>query len=114
MAVYDVSKNAMDSVTSKGAKACSSAADVASNSDIVFTMLPNNDIVYESYAGKDGVFKGAKKNALLVDSSTISPDVAKRVCSEAKNSGLSFIDAPVSGGKVRFWRGSLGRLIVGF
>lgn len=64
-------------------------------------MLPNNHIVYDAYAGKHGVFEGAKKNTLLVDSSTISPDVARSVCGEARERGMEFIDAPVSGGKRR-------------
>lgn len=99
VAVYDIAKNAVEPVKSKGATACGTPAEVASQSDIVFTMLPNNAIVVDAYSGKDGVFSGAKKGSLLVDSSTISPDVAQHVAKAANGKGFEFIDAPVSGGK---------------
>lgn len=101
--MYDVSKPALDTVTKKGGVACDSPAQVASKSDIIFTMLPNNDIVLEAYGGKNGVFETAKKGSLLVDSSTISPDTAKTVHSQAKQHNLEFIDAPVSGGKSKLY-----------
>lgn len=100
VAVYDVEKSAIEPIKGKGAKSCTSPADVASHSDVVFTMLPNNDIVREAYNGKDGVFSGAKKGTLLVDSSTISPDVAQSIGTVANGKGFQFIDAPVSGGVV--------------
>lgn len=100
VAVYDIAKEAVEPVIRKGATDCSSPADVAAQSDVLFTMLPNNDIVADTYNGKNGVFSGAKKGALFVDSSTISPLVAQNVGSSAQEKGFNFIDAPVSGGVV--------------
>lgn len=61
-------------------------------------MLPNNDIVYNTYTGKNGVMEGAQKDTLFVDSSTISPAVAQKMSKKAEDEGFCFIDAPVSGG----------------
>ena len=98
MTVYDVDSSAVDTLVSKGAQKGSSPKEVAAASDQVVTMLPNNDIVRAVYSGADGVLAGAKKGALLIDSSTIDPAVSKEVAEAAKSKGAAFVDAPVSGG----------------
>lgn len=64
-------------------------------------MLPNNDIVLDTYLRNDGVLKGATKGKILVDSSTTAPSVSKKVFEHASKNNVEFIDAPVSGGKNR-------------
>ena len=89
--VFDVNKDAAKGL--KGDfKMASSPKEVADSSDVVVTMLPNNDIVKDVYEGADGVFKGSKAN-FYIDSSTIDPAVSKALAANA-----NFIDAPVSGG----------------
>lgn len=75
--MYDVSAPACDALKAKGANVCSTPKDVAKNADFVITMLPNNDIVSNTYEAivKDGV----SNKTIFIDSSTIDPNVAKSV-----------------------------------
>ena len=97
--VYDVDSSAVSALSSKGAVAAASPAEVAAQSDRLVTMLPNNDIVRAVYTSSDGgVLGSVKKGALLVDSSTIDPAVSKEMSAAASAAGAAFVDAPVSGG----------------
>ena len=73
------------------------AASVAGTRAIV-TMLPSSPHVREVYEGVGGVVASAPPGALLVDCSTVSPDASRAVSAAAGARGLSFVDAPVSGG----------------
>lgn len=73
--------------------------DAISKSDFVVTMLPNTQIVKKLML-EDGVFDNVKKDAFIIDSSTISPGGAQELHSLAKKRGITFVDAPVSGGVV--------------
>lgn len=79
-----------------GANVCKNQAEVAKGSDFVVTMLPNNDIVAETYEimTADGINKGT----VFIDSSTIAPDYVQRIQKEVAAKGGNFVDAPVSGG----------------
>lgn len=75
---YDVIPAACKEAGCKGCTICSSPEEVAQKSDFVITMLPNNDIVYDTY--EKMVQNGVKSGTFFVDSSTIDPSVAKKVC----------------------------------
>ncbi|XP_055920381.1 probable 3-hydroxyisobutyrate dehydrogenase, mitochondrial [Eupeodes corollae] len=94
--VFDISKAACDAVKAKGATVYADPSELAKKSDFVITMLPNNDIVYNTYnqITKDGVNKGT----VFIDSSTIDPTVVKSIQKIVSEKGAHFIDAPVSGG----------------
>lgn len=65
------------------------------DSEFVITMLPNTEIVTKHYTG---LFDHISKEALCLDSSTIDPIGSKELSLAAEKRGLSFVDAPVSGG----------------
>ncbi|XP_052872045.1 probable 3-hydroxyisobutyrate dehydrogenase, mitochondrial [Anopheles cruzii] len=95
--VFDISADAKSAMKAKGATPYDNVADLAKASDFVVTMLPNNDIVantYDSIIGAGGV----KSSTVFIDSSTIDPNVAKAVQKKVKAAGATFVDAPVSGG----------------
>ncbi|XP_053965488.1 probable 3-hydroxyisobutyrate dehydrogenase, mitochondrial [Anastrepha ludens] len=94
--VYDISKDACDSMKAKGAIVYEKTSDLAKNSDFLITMLPNNDIVRDTY--NQLTADGINKNTIFIDSSTIDPNVAKEVQKFITGKGARFIDAPVSGG----------------
>jgi 3-hydroxyisobutyrate dehydrogenase len=71
------------------------------------TMVGNDNDVLEVVGGKDGVLSGMKKGAVLVDHTTASADVARKVFAMAKEKGVDFIDAPVSGGQAGAENGKL-------
>jgi 3-hydroxyisobutyrate dehydrogenase len=83
-----------------GARWHDSAGSAAAESDIVVTMLGYPSDVEESYLGAGGIVQRARKGALLVDMTTSSPVLAKKIAAAASARGLSALDAPVSGGDV--------------
>lgn len=83
----------------KGAAMGESPADVASRSDIVFLCLTDTNAVEEAVFGGNGVASGARKGSVLVDFSSIQPDASVRMAERLKSeTGMDWIDAPVSGG----------------
>lgn len=94
--VFDISAAAKDGLKAKGATTYDNVSDLAKASDFVVSMLPNNDIVAETY---DTILTGGiNTSTMFIDSSTIDPNVAKAVQKKIKAAGASFVDAPVSGG----------------
>lgn len=104
--VLDTNKAAGD-LTHKGAEAFSTCKEVAANSDIVITMLPDSPEVKEVVYGKDGVLEGIKSGTVFVDMSTIAPSTAREVYASLKEKGVEALDAPVSGGQVGAEGGTL-------
>ncbi|PNF24237.1 3-hydroxyisobutyrate dehydrogenase, mitochondrial [Cryptotermes secundus] len=98
LVVYDVHQEAMEVLKEHGATVSQSPKDVAAQADHIITMLPNNACVLEAYQGENGIFKSVKKGTVLIDSSTVDPDVSKTVAAAAEAQGTVFLDAPVSGG----------------
>jgi 3-hydroxyisobutyrate dehydrogenase-like beta-hydroxyacid dehydrogenase len=90
-----------------GGKSAPTPAAAAKDADFVMTMVGNDDDVLAVTAGKDGVLAGMKKGAILVDHTTASADVARKVYAMAKEKGIDFIDAPVSGGQAGAENGKL-------
>jgi 2-hydroxy-3-oxopropionate reductase len=82
-----------------GGSAAASAEDAASGADVVITMLPDSPDVEAVVLGDDGVLARMSPGALLIDMSTIRPDVAVRLAEEGHSRGIQVLDAPVSGGE---------------
>ena len=81
--------------------------------DLVITMLPSSPHVESVYTGDGGVLAAARKGTLCVDMSTIDPAVSRRVAAAARERGMRFIDAPVSGGVPRATDGTLAIMVGG-
>lgn len=82
-------------------------ADAATNADIVFTCVGNDEDLSEVVLGELGVAKTMKKGAILVDHTTASADLARLLASTLSEQGVGFIDAPVSGGQLGAENGQL-------
>ena len=95
LVVLDINADALAAAVAAGAKAGSSGADVARQSDIIVTMLPSSVEVEQVALGADGIFANAKKGALLMDMSTIDPLATDRLAAAAVKHGLTMVDAPV-------------------
>jgi 2-hydroxy-3-oxopropionate reductase len=100
-------------LVSQGASSAGSPRDVASDSDVVITMLPDSPDVEAVYFGDDGVLAGARPGQLLIDMSSIAPSVARSVSSAARDLGADALDAPVSGGDVGAREGTLSIMVGG-
>lgn len=79
------------------ARACQSPAEVARNSDIVITMLPNGQVVRQVVEGEQGLAAGFQPGALLLDTSSAEPWITLETAALLARQGVSMIDAPVSG-----------------
>ncbi|WP_018900589.1 NAD(P)-dependent oxidoreductase [Rhizobium sp. 2MFCol3.1] len=82
-----------------GGKSAPTPAEAARDADFVFTCVGNDDDLRSVTSGKDGVLRTMKPGAILIDNTTASADVARELYAAAKEKGVGFIDAPVSGGQ---------------
>jgi len=99
LTVFNRSRPAIDELASAGARAAHSPREVAEQSDIVITMLPDGPDVEAVVTGTAGVREGVRKGMLFIDMSTISPLSAKRIASALESQDVRMLDAPVSGGE---------------
>jgi 3-hydroxyisobutyrate dehydrogenase len=95
---YDVVASAGAALAQKGGQAAASAPEAAGAGDVVVTMLPAGPQVRQVYLGPDGVIARARRDALLIDCSTIDVETARAVAAAVKDAGFDMLDAPVSGG----------------
>jgi len=93
--VYDISADAMDTLTKLGARAASNVSDVARQATIVFTMLPDSAAVDAVVAGPDGILAHLESGSVIVDMSTVDPHLTDRLGKAAAAKGVAFADAPV-------------------
>ncbi|HTG11573.1 MAG TPA: 2-hydroxy-3-oxopropionate reductase [Candidatus Eisenbacteria bacterium] len=99
LVVHSRSQGPVQELVGAGAKSASSPKDVAAQSDVIITMLPNSPDVELVALGKDGLIEGVKRGQLFADMSTISPLVSQKVGKALAAKGVRMLDAPVSGGE---------------
>lgn len=97
----------------QGASWKNAPRDVASESDVIITMLPDSPDVEQVYLADRGIIKGLNRGATCIDMSTIAPESARRIADDVKNAGAHFLDAPVSGGKTGAESGKLVIMVGG-
>ena len=112
LVVYDKFAK-VDDLVALGAKAGQSNKDVAAQSDIIITMLPNSPDVKDAVLGQNGVLEGAKAGAIFVDMSSIAPGASQEICAAVKAKGIVMLDAPVSGGEPKAIEGTLAIMVGG-
>ncbi len=113
LVVFDVVSDAVDKAAGEGATAAGSAREVAEQADVVITMLPDSSVVEAAMYGDDGVLAGLSEGKLLIDMSSIHPQVSIAVEVAARERGVSALDAPVSGGDVGAQQGTLSIMVGG-
>ena len=113
LVVYDIMPAGADEVVAAGAARGSSPKDVAGQTEIVITMVPDGPEVEQAVLGSNGVLEGAKKGTIVVDMSSISPMVAQKVGARCEAQGVDFLDAPVSGGEPKAIDGTLAIMVGG-
>ncbi len=111
--VSDLNKDAVNELKEMGAEEGQSAAEVASGSDIVFTSLPNSQIVEGVVTGKGGILEGAKEGTIYIDLSSITPKTIQNIAKKANEKGVKVLDAPVSGGLAGAQKGTLTIMVGG-
>jgi 3-hydroxyisobutyrate dehydrogenase-like beta-hydroxyacid dehydrogenase len=97
----------------EGIEMLGSLAEIASASDVVITMVTTSEDVVGVTLGDGGLLQSMAPGSVLVDMSTISPEVSRRVGAEATARGVGFLDAPVSGGSFGAQQGTLTIMVGG-
>src|SRR5262245_781365 len=111
--VHNRSRAAADEVAKDGATVALSPAEVAKAATVVITMVPDTPDVERVLTGPDGVLSTLQSGAVVVDMSSISPDVTKRLAEAVAAKGGSMLDAPVSGGEIGAINASLSIMVGG-
>lgn len=100
LVVFDMSAQRVTELVALGAEKADSARGVAEKSDrLIVTMLPDSPQVREVVCGAEGILKAGRKGLVIADTSSISPVAAKEIGEAAADSGVRYLDCPVSGGE---------------
>ena len=88
-------------------------SEINSHYDFVISCIGNDDDLIEITTSENGCFKSLSGNSIFIDHSTVSPKLVKAINIEASNLGLTFLDAPISGGEVGAINGALSIMVGG-
>jgi 2-hydroxy-3-oxopropionate reductase len=110
---WDLFPPAVEAAARDGLEAAPGPADVADAASIVITSLPDIKALRAVVFGDRGLAATTRRDLLIVDTTTLTPDQARIICGELAAKGIGFLDAPVSGGTAGAEKGSLGIMIGG-
>jgi 2-hydroxy-3-oxopropionate reductase len=110
---YNRSPERVEQLVAAGGRGAASIAGAVRDADVIATMLPDSPDVQEVLAGEDGVFGSARSGALVIDFSSIRPDVSAALAADGAKRGFRVLDAPVSGGEQGAVEGVLSIMVGG-
>lgn len=113
LVVCDFHKDAVDDLVACGASAAANGSEIASQVEVVITMVPNSPHVRAAVLGEGGVIEGAKAGTVVIDMSSIDPTESKAIGAELAKKGVEMLDAPVSGGEPKAIDGTLSVMVGG-
>jgi len=108
LTVWNRTRARTEALAAAGAAVAASPREVAERSDVVVTIVSDPPALESVLWGAEGVLGGLKRGALLIDSSTVSAALARRVAADCAQRGVDFLDAPVTGGT---WGAEKGELV---
>lgn len=111
--VHNRSRAAVDRLAALGARGVSSAAEVARSVDVLVSCVLTPEQVEQVYLGPQGAIEGARAGQVFVDTSTIYPEISRKVAAALETKGVAFVDAPVSGGPRGAENGTLSVMVGG-
>jgi 2-hydroxy-3-oxopropionate reductase len=113
ISVLTRTRSKIDDLLAAGALWCDTPKEIAERSDVVITMLPDTPDVEQVVTGRNGLLDGVRPGMLIIDMSTISPIVVRKLAREAETRGGDFLDAPVSGGEIGAQKATLSIMVGG-
>ena len=116
VALFDIDRDLTMALAEElvgSARAAANLKELAEQSDIVFAMLPNGQIVQQVVLGPDGLIHGLRAGSILVDTSSSEPWLTEQTGKALSEQGISMIDAPVSGAQVGAQRAELVFMVGG-
>jgi len=108
LTVWNRTRARADELAKLGAKVASSPREAAASSDVLLTILSDPPALEAVLWGSDGALAGLRKGSVLVDSSTVAPELARRIAAACAERSADFLDAPVTGGT---WGAEKGELV---
>jgi len=108
LTVWNRTASRADELLAAGAKLAKSPHEVAAASDFLITMVSDPPALEEVLWGESGAMAGLKRGAIHMDSSTVSPNLARKIAAACAERGARFLDAPVTGGD---WGARKGELV---
>ena len=112
LSVWNRTPAKAQALAEKGAKAAATPREAAEGADCIFAMVADDAASRAVWLGADGALAGAKPGAVVVESSTLTPDWVRELAGHARAKGCGFLDAPVGGSRQAAASGEL-RLFVG-
>lgn len=110
---YDRAHQRARPLIEKGLLWVSSSREVAEQADVIFTMVNDSAALEAVVSGPDGVLGGVRDGTLVVDMSTVSPDVSREMAVRVRERGGDMVDAPVSGSVATLEQGKLAIMVGG-
>lgn len=111
--VYNRTKSKAEEVIALGAQWADTPQQVASQSDVVLSIVGYPKDVEEIYFGQDGIFQAARPGMVVIDLTTSTPSLAKKIAQHATTLQCEALDAPVSGGDLGAKNGTLSTMVGG-
>jgi 3-hydroxyisobutyrate dehydrogenase len=111
--VWNRTRPRAEALVADGARVASTPAELMAEVEVACTCLSTPAVLEAVVAGPDGLFSRARAGQLLIDFSTISPDLARSLESRARALGLDFVEAPVTGSKNGAEKGTLLLMVGG-
>jgi 3-hydroxyisobutyrate dehydrogenase-like beta-hydroxyacid dehydrogenase len=111
--VWNRTESKADELIRQGAKWAGDRADMAVESDVIFTMLSADSQVLDVLIGDEGIIHRVKPGQIIIDSSTVSPDTSRLLYRRFAEEGVSFLEAPVTGSAPHAQEGTLGFMVGG-
>jgi len=112
--VFDAQENNISlAEKSKNVHGCSNPREVAEKAEVVFTCLPNDDIVREVYLGKEGLISGSRQGLITCDASTVSASTTKEISKKLETKGVTHMDTPMLGSQPQAISGEIFFIVGG-
>jgi 3-hydroxyisobutyrate dehydrogenase-like beta-hydroxyacid dehydrogenase len=108
LTVWNRTSSRADELVAAGAKLAQTPRELAANSEFVLSIVSDPPALEEVLWGQNGAMQGLLRGSIYVDSSTVSPALARKVAKACEERGVRFLDAPVTGGD---WGAKKGELV---
>jgi 3-hydroxyisobutyrate dehydrogenase-like beta-hydroxyacid dehydrogenase len=108
LVVWNRTRSKADDLVREGAKLAASPRELAAQVDVLITIVSDPPALEEVMFGPEGALDAMRRGSLFIDSSTVSPELARREAAACTERGIDFLDAPVTGGT---WGAEKGELV---
>jgi 2-hydroxy-3-oxopropionate reductase len=113
LVVYNRTASKAQELVSAGARQVGSPREVANHAEVIITMVADSPEVEQIILGSQGIVEAVKAGSVVIDMSSISPVVTKKIAAELAEKGVAMLDAPVSGGEIGATQGTLSIMVGG-